>query len=140
MMQKYAGHWYPDLPDRGSAFRHMEIDSLGTIDSVVVSAFEEALGTYEDLQNMLRHKIPGGMKLWVDPGEVIVKAVRKTQSSGDYHNLTLYSESEDKPSRNHSFKHSPSRKNYSPPRNQYHSLGNAPPYLGTAGQTPIVAS
>lgn len=62
---KYKGHWYPKSPDRGTAFRCLEIrDSV--FDPVIVQAARAAGISLEEIKAQL----PDSFFLWMDPYEV----------------------------------------------------------------------
>lgn len=61
LSNKYQGHWYPQQPQRGSAFR-----CLKSTDPLIKTATIEANIAYTDVIESL----PKDLCLWVDPGEV----------------------------------------------------------------------
>jgi len=70
LRQKYQGHWYPENPLRGNAFRSIFLlPPLGKLDNLLVQAAH--LAGVPDLLE----RIPQCQELtmWVDPGSVIVK-------------------------------------------------------------------
>ncbi|XP_060117290.1 protein Tob2-like [Heteronotia binoei] len=62
--RKYEGHWYPETPLRGSAYRCIWIGK--TRDSVVELAAKRSGLTVEDVQD----SIPAELIVWIDPFEV----------------------------------------------------------------------
>lgn len=62
---KFKGHWYPKSPDRGTAFRCLEIrDSV--FDPVIVQAARVSGISLEEIKAQL----PDSFFLWMDPYEV----------------------------------------------------------------------
>jgi protein Tob/BTG len=55
LLQKYQKHWYPEEPERGTAFRAIKIHSR--LDSVLTL-----------LRNYTLASMPSELVLWVDPG------------------------------------------------------------------------
>lgn len=65
MIAKFQNHWHPNKPLKGNAFRCLNIDHTA-IDPVLLTA-TKASGI---LPTVLLEIFPGGLALWVDPGEV----------------------------------------------------------------------
>lgn len=65
MITKFQNHWHPSKPLKGNAFRCLNIDTTA-IDPVLLTA-TKASGI---LPTVLLEIFPGGLALWVDPGEV----------------------------------------------------------------------
>lgn len=65
MVTKFHNHWHPDKPLKGNAFRCLNIDNTA-LDPVLLTA-TKASGI---LPTVLLEIFPGGLALWVDPGEV----------------------------------------------------------------------
>lgn len=65
MMTKFENHWHPSKPLKGNAFRCLNIDNTA-IDPVLLSATKASA----ILPGVLLEIFPGGLALWVDPGEV----------------------------------------------------------------------
>lgn len=65
MITKFQNHWHPSKPLKGNAFRCLNIDTTA-IDPVLETA-TKASGI---LPTVLLDIFPGGLALWVDPGEV----------------------------------------------------------------------
>ncbi|CAN8002706.1 unnamed protein product, partial [Ixodes hexagonus] len=64
LRRKFRGHWYPDKPYRGSAFRCVKTSP--PLDPVFqVAARESGL----DLRDV-RENLPPDLSIWIDPGEV----------------------------------------------------------------------
>ncbi len=62
---KFQGHWYPERPTKGSAYRSIRI-SKEKVDKVLINAaFDVGL----DLQEIL-DTLPNDLTIWIDPGEV----------------------------------------------------------------------
>ena len=64
LAKKFEGHWYPDKPTKGSAYRCLSIDE--SIDSVIVKAAENV---NVDLDIIIQN-LPKKLDLWIDPSEV----------------------------------------------------------------------
>jgi protein Tob/BTG len=65
LRDKFNGHWYPDKPVRGSAYRCIKTGT-GPVDPVLERAARESGIPVQDiLENM-----PQELAVWVDPGEV----------------------------------------------------------------------
>lgn len=64
LQEKFRGHWYPDNPGRGQAFRCIRVNGFQRQDPEFLRACEESGVQYKDL------RLPRELTLWVDPGEV----------------------------------------------------------------------
>jgi len=64
LTEKFAGHWYPEKPYRGSAYRCIKTGS--PIDPVFEKASRESGVAKQDILENL----PQDLAVWVDPGEV----------------------------------------------------------------------
>lgn len=64
MKDKFAGHWYPDKPFRGSAYRCLKTGD--PVDAVLDRAARESGIPIQDILENL----PEELAVWVDPGEV----------------------------------------------------------------------
>lgn len=64
LKDKFSGHWYPDKPFKGSAFRCLKTGD--PVDSVLERAARESGVPIQDILENL----PGELAVWVDPGEV----------------------------------------------------------------------
>ena len=64
LAEKFEGHWYPDKPAKGSAYRCLSIDE--SIDTVIIKAAENV---NVDLDIIVQH-LPKKLDLWIDPSEV----------------------------------------------------------------------
>ncbi|CAF1288022.1 unnamed protein product [Rotaria magnacalcarata] len=62
---KFQGHWYPERPTKGSAYRSIRI-SKEKVDKVLINAAND-VGL--DLQEIL-DTLPNDLTIWIDPGEV----------------------------------------------------------------------
>ncbi|XP_065565070.1 protein Tob1-like isoform X2 [Artemia franciscana] len=82
MKERFQGHWYPERPQKGSAFRCLR---TGEPDLVLERAARES-GL--DLSDLKEH-LPQEMSVWVDPGEVSYRIGERGTVS------LLYSESRD---------------------------------------------
>ena len=64
LRDKFQGHWYPDLPFKGSAYRCLKITDPS--DPVLNRAARESGNPVSDIiENM-----PADLAVWIDPGEV----------------------------------------------------------------------
>ncbi|CAG0915123.1 unnamed protein product [Notodromas monacha] len=61
---KFDGHWYPEKPCRGSAFRCLKTSN--PVDPVLCIAALESGMVLDDI----REHLPQDMSVWIDPGEV----------------------------------------------------------------------
>eukprot|EP01118_Nematostelium_gracile_P005983 TRINITY_DN1910_c0_g1_i3.p1 TRINITY_DN1910_c0_g1~~TRINITY_DN1910_c0_g1_i3.p1 ORF type:complete len:161 (+),score=31.02 TRINITY_DN1910_c0_g1_i3:116-598(+) len=73
LAEKYEGHWYPDEPDRGHAFRSILCEN-GRVDRLVKEAADSA--------GVTNLNFPAEFIMWVDPGRV---SVSYKQSSNKHH-------------------------------------------------------
>ncbi|KAG9351850.1 hypothetical protein JZ751_023101 [Albula glossodonta] len=64
LQEKYRGHWYPDNPSKGQAFRCVRVNRFQREDPELLRACRESGVLYKDLG------LPRELTLWVDPGEV----------------------------------------------------------------------
>lgn len=64
LKDKFQGHWYPDKPFKGSAFRCIKTGD--PVDKVLERAARESGVTIQDILENL----PQELAVWVDPGEV----------------------------------------------------------------------
>ncbi|XP_056140854.1 protein BTG3 [Lampris incognitus] len=64
LREKFRGHWYPDNPSRGQAFRCIRVNRFQRQDPELLQACQESGVEYSDLG------LPRELTLWVDPGEV----------------------------------------------------------------------
>lgn len=72
---KFQGHWYPDKPMKGSAYRCLKTGQ--PTDAVLERAAVEAnLNIADILENL-----PAEMSVWIDPGEVCTDSLCFSQTS-----------------------------------------------------------
>ncbi|GBM92378.1 Protein Tob1 [Araneus ventricosus] len=64
LKQKFVGHWYPEKPFKGSAFRCLK--TALPLDPVFDIAAQESGMALSDIQENL----PEELSIWIDPGEV----------------------------------------------------------------------
>ncbi|KAM4620783.1 protein BTG3 [Polymixia lowei] len=64
LQEKFRGHWYPDNPSKGQAFRCIRVNGFQRQDPELLRACQESGVHYSDLG------LPRELTLWVDPGEV----------------------------------------------------------------------
>lgn len=63
---KFAGHWYPSNPVKGSAYRCVHLNSSEIDPCFELAAVRSGLDFATDIKNNL----PSELSVWVDPGEV----------------------------------------------------------------------
>lgn len=83
LKDKFKGHWYPEKPFKGSAFRCLKTGD--PIDPVLERAAKESGVPIQDILENL----PAELAVWVDPGEVSYRIGETSQVK------ILYSESAD---------------------------------------------
>uniref|UniRef100_A0A8C5DHW1 B-cell translocation gene 3 n=1 Tax=Gouania willdenowi TaxID=441366 RepID=A0A8C5DHW1_GOUWI len=64
LQEKFEGHWYPENPSKGQAYRCIRVNNLHQQDPELLRACRESGIKYSDLG------LPWEITLWVDPGEV----------------------------------------------------------------------
>lgn len=64
LQEKFRGHWYPENPSRGQAYRCIRVNRFHRQDPDLLRACRESGVQYSDLG------LPHELTLWVDPGEV----------------------------------------------------------------------
>lgn len=64
LQDKFKGHWYPENPSKGQAYRCIRINRVHRQDSDILRACKESGIQYSDLG------LPRELTIWVDPGEV----------------------------------------------------------------------
>lgn len=79
---KFEGHWYPEKPFKGSAFRCLRVGT--PIDPVIEQAARESGVEVADI----REHLPDELSVWIDPGEVSYRIGEKGTVK------VLYSEAE----------------------------------------------
>eukprot|EP00040_Diaphanoeca_grandis_P013668 m.69074 g.69074 ORF g.69074 m.69074 type:complete len:173 (-) comp24046_c0_seq1:47-565(-) len=68
LTRRHDGHWHPDSPERGSAFRCVSVQD-GHLDPVLRDAAKMA-GVQDSL---VSKALPQNFTLWIDPGDVSVR-------------------------------------------------------------------
>ncbi|UJR27737.1 hypothetical protein I4U23_009014 [Adineta vaga] len=68
LLERYQGHWYPDIPIKGQAYRSLEFTKQNEYCDVIVSQICRELGFASNLLG-IRHDIT----LWIDPYEVTIR-------------------------------------------------------------------
>ncbi|CAF2905073.1 unnamed protein product [Rotaria sp. Silwood2] len=68
LLQRYQGHWYPDKPIKGQAYRSLEFNKENDHCDVIVSQICQNLGFAPNLLG-IRHDLT----LWIDPYEVTIR-------------------------------------------------------------------
>lgn len=66
IIARFENHWHPNKPLKGNAFRCINIDELTGIDPVLLTATNASAIS----PSVLLELFPGGLALWIDPGEV----------------------------------------------------------------------
>lgn len=61
---KFEGHWYPDKPAKGSAYRCLSIEE--NLDTVIIKAAENSKVKLD----FVKTNLPKKLDLWIDPTEV----------------------------------------------------------------------
>lgn len=75
LKEKFQGHWYPEKPFKGSAFRCLKTGD--PIDTVLERAARESgVPIHDILENL-----PQELAVWVDPGEVSYRIGEKGRFS-----------------------------------------------------------
>ncbi|XP_076606897.1 protein BTG3 [Chaetodon auriga] len=64
LQEKFKGHWYPESPSKGQAYRCIRVNRFHRQDPELLRACHESGIQYSDLG------LPRELTLWVDPGEV----------------------------------------------------------------------
>ncbi|XP_030067994.1 protein BTG3 [Microcaecilia unicolor] len=64
LSRKYTGHWYPESPVKGQAYRCIRINRKQQVDDCLLQACESSGLQYSELA------LPKEMSLWIDPKEV----------------------------------------------------------------------
>ncbi|KAM9728076.1 protein BTG3 isoform 2-T2 [Menidia menidia] len=64
LQEKFKGHWYPENPSKGQAYRCIRVNRFYGQDPELLRACRESGVQYGDL------RLPRELTLWVDPGEV----------------------------------------------------------------------
>ncbi|CAF4536111.1 unnamed protein product, partial [Rotaria socialis] len=68
LLQRYQGHWYPDKPAKGQAYRSLEFNEENDYCDLIVSQICNDLGFAPNLLG-IRHELI----LWIDPYEVTIR-------------------------------------------------------------------
>ncbi|XP_035288056.1 protein BTG3 [Anguilla anguilla] len=74
LQEKYRGHWYPENPSKGQAFRCIRVNGFLKEDPELLRACRESGVQYRDLG------LPQELTLWVDPGEVCCRYGEKNHA------------------------------------------------------------
>lgn len=74
LQEKFRGHWYPDNPSKGQAFRCIRMNGFQGEDPDVGRACQESGVLYGELG------LPLELTLWVDPGEVCCRYGEKNHA------------------------------------------------------------
>jgi protein Tob/BTG len=68
LLERYQGHWYPDKPIKGQAYRSLEFNKENDYSDVIVSQICNDSGFAPNLLG-IRHDLT----LWIDPYEVTIR-------------------------------------------------------------------
>jgi len=85
LKMKFANHWYPDKPMKGSAYRCLKTGR--PTDPVLERAAQEANVSINDILENL----PIDMSVWIDPGEVTYSIKEETHSICHSFQIVLHS-------------------------------------------------
>ncbi|XP_071478381.1 protein Tob1-like [Diadema antillarum] len=69
---KFAGHWYPGQPNKGSGFRCIRINRQKVDPAVEAAIIQSGLDVDEVVENL-----PQELTMWIDPGEVSYRITEK---------------------------------------------------------------
>lgn len=134
MSHQYKGYWFPDSPNRGSAYRCIRINK-DKMDPIIAKAADSCGLSC----NLIRSYLPDELTLWVDPSEVSyrigeedgsicvlyeapveVSQYNRNSTSPDTYNQTVSCDS--------------GYSSYSPPAKQSNMLSFVPPTYGSPVQ------
>ncbi|XP_076324912.1 protein Tob1-like [Tachypleus tridentatus] len=87
LLQKFQGHWYPEKPMQGSAYRCLR--TTLPLDPVFEKASIECGMDLQDIQENL----PKELSVWIDPGEVSYRLEEKEPIKGLYSISDVFEES-----------------------------------------------
>ncbi|XP_013777654.1 protein Tob1-like [Limulus polyphemus] len=87
LRQKFQGHWYPEKPMKGSAYRCLK--TTFPLDPVFEKASIECGMDLRDIQENL----PKELSIWIDPGEVSYRLEEKGPIKGLYSVSDIFEES-----------------------------------------------
>nr|XP_020663148.1 protein BTG3-like [Pogona vitticeps] len=99
LCERFTGHWYPEKPIKGQAYRCIRINRTDRVDSSLKRACQDAGIDYSELS------LPRDFTLWIDPGEVscrlgennypfkVSEEFRRGQSSPELETSDYHSES-----------------------------------------------
>uniref|UniRef100_A0A8C5F025 B-cell translocation gene 3 n=1 Tax=Gouania willdenowi TaxID=441366 RepID=A0A8C5F025_GOUWI len=68
LQEKFEGHWVPEKPSKGQAYRCIRVNAFHKYDQELLRACSESGVHYGDLG------LPWEITLWVDPGEVCTES------------------------------------------------------------------
>lgn len=72
MEMKFAGHWYPGYPNKGSGYRSLRVSQTLLDPAIAIAIHESGLHQGDIVSNL-----PEDLTVWVDPGEVSYRAGEK---------------------------------------------------------------
>ncbi|XP_042296555.1 protein BTG3-like isoform X2 [Sceloporus undulatus] len=73
LCERYTGHWYPEKPMKGQAYRCIRINRNSPVDESLLKACKESGLEYSEL------KLPREFTLWIDPGDVCCRLSESSQ-------------------------------------------------------------
>ncbi|XP_072022213.1 protein Tob2-like [Amphiura filiformis] len=72
MEMKFAGHWYPGYPNKGSGYRSLRVSQTLLDPAIAIAIHESGLNLDDIVSNL-----PEDLMVWVDPGEVSYRVGEK---------------------------------------------------------------
>lgn len=66
LYQKFRGHWYPEIPEKGNGYRCIRLTRLNKKDEILEKCTYACGIRYEDFLS----RIPPEITIWIDPNEV----------------------------------------------------------------------
>lgn len=88
LTEKFEGHWFPDQPCKGQAYRCIRVNSSVPWDAALEKAAKMSGVRYENL------KLPLELTIWVDPHEV---CCRFGESCGSFFTIASFKDKENLP-------------------------------------------
>lgn len=75
LQERFTGHWYADNPVKGQAYRTILYDpDYAVVDGALEQAATRA--GIDALHGVLAKALENGLRMWIDPAEVMVENVR----------------------------------------------------------------
>ncbi|PRD24282.1 UNVERIFIED_CONTAM: Btg4 [Trichonephila clavipes] len=91
LTEKFKGHWFPEKPNRGQAYRCIRVNGNERKDPVLEKAAEKCGLQYENLN------LPAELTVWVDPQEV---CCRFGENEGSYCTVACFKDNKENLSNN----------------------------------------